>query len=455
MSEPSLLLRGGQVVGETGARPADVLIRGAKVAAVHDPGTPVTADRVLDVAGRFLLPGLIDSHVHFREPGLAEKEDWEHGSRAAVAGGVTTVIDMPNTRPSLTTPELAWAKHRRIDGRTLVDYRFHAGVDPQDVDRVTAFGAREATSVKVFLSGHHTAPEVVRDPATLDRLCRLLAELGRTLICHAEQDDVFALLDRWQGEPRSPRDYERHRPRTAAIVAVAHLLELARRHGTRIHILHVSTMEEADLIAAAAADGLPVSFEVTGHHLTFTNDDIDRLRTLIRLRPAIRAVADRERLWRAVLAGQATTVGSDHAPHTRAQKALPAPDAPPGLPGVQELFPTFYTELTRRRPQAGPGELLPVAVRLLAGGPARLFGLAGRKGRIAPGLDADLVVFDPTRSEPFDATRVRAKCGWSAYEGRVFRGGIDLTLRRGAVVYRWADGAATFGDYAGQWLDAG
>jgi dihydroorotase len=453
MSGPRMILRGGTVVDGAGARAADVLISGEQVAAVVAPGTPVTDAVEHDVNGRFLLPGLIDGHVHFREPGLEHKEDWEHGSRAAAAGGVTTVIDMPNTRPSLTTPELARAKHRRIDGRTLVDYRFHAGVDPTDVGAIKAFGPREANTVKVFLSGHHTAPEVVRDPADLDRLCRVAADVGLTVLCHAEQDDVFALLDRWRGEPSSALEYEKHRPRTAAIVAVARLVELARRHGTRIHILHVSSREEADLISAAAAAGIPVSFEITGHHLTFTDDDVAGLGSLIRLRPAIREAADRDRLWEAAIDGTATNAGSDHAPHTRAEKSRPAPDAPPGLPGVQELFPALYTGLTHRLPQAGPAQLLPVVARLMGEGPARLFGLDHRKGRIAAGRDADLVVFDPAGSRRLTPDRIYARCGWSAYRDVTFAGAVEMTMRRGSVIYRSTPDGAEFGDPGGQWLE--
>jgi len=452
MARPDLVLTGGTVVSSTGAHRADLVVHQGRVAALQPSGSACAAAQVIDVSGRYLLPGLIDSHVHFRQPGLEHKEDWVHGSRAAVAGGVTTVIDMPNTRPPLSSPADAWTKHRLVDGASLVDYRFHAGVDPADVSRVAAFTGREAGSVKVFLSGHHTAPEVVRDPVALDRICGLLADRGLTMVCHAEHDDVFALLDRWRGEPGSARDYESHRPRTAGIVAVAQLIDLARRHGTRIHVLHVSGREEADLLTAAAAVGLPVSFEVTGHHLTFTDADIEGLGSLIRLRPAIRDPADRDRLWQAVLERHALTVGSDHAPHTLAEKRRPAAQAPPGLPGVQELLATLYTGLVARQPGAGPAQLLPIVVRLLAEGPAQLFKLEHRKGALEPGRDADVVVFDPTRADPGAPRRIHAKCGWSAYSGLDFQGTVELTLRRGMVAYRRGTDEDFFGTPGGIWL---
>ncbi|MFD4558420.1 dihydroorotase family protein [Streptomyces sp. NPDC058469] len=452
MNQDDLLLTGATVVGASGATRADVSVRDGRVSAVLPPGTLTRAREVLDLRGRFLLPGLIDSHVHFRQPGLSHKEDWQHGSRAAVAGGVTTVIDMPNTDPPANSPRRLWAKHRLIDGTSLVDYRFHAGVDPRNIDGIKEIGPREAASIKVFLSGHHTAPDVVTDPAALERLFRIAGEQDRTLIFHSEHEEIFALLDVWRGAPRTFRDYETLRPRSAGIVATLNLIELARRSDTAAHVLHVSSREEADLLAAAACSGIPVTFEVTGHHLTFTNDDMDRLGNRIRLRPAIRDDADRERLWEAVTEGQAATIGSDHSPHTAEEKNRPMPGAPPGLPGVQELFATVFTGLTERLPEMDPGPRLSAVVRLMSAGPAALFGLADRKGEIAPGRDADIVVVDPVRRHVLTNGGVFAKCGWSAYEGRPFTGGIDLTLRRGSPVYRWTPQEHVFGKPTGIWL---
>lgn len=447
-----LLVTDGTVVGGARSVRADVAVTAGRIAALLPSGSCAPANRVVPAAGLLVLPGLIDSHVHFRTPGLTHKADWRCGSRAAVAGGVTTVIDMPNTRPPMRTSADAIAKHAMIEGSSLVDYRFHAGVDPLRVDRVRDLDPRHAQSVKVFLSGHHTAPDVVRDPADLERLFALGAELDRILVFHAEDDGIFALLDQWSGAPARYADYEPHRPRTAGIVAVAKLVELARRHGTQTHVLHVSSREEADLLTAAAASGIPVTFEVTAHHLTFTNADTCTLGSRIRLRPAIRDESDRDRLWQAVIAGHAATVGSDHAPHTITEKELPVPDAPPGLPGVQELLPALYSGLLRRLPRSSPVETMRIVVRLLAEGPAQLFGLDHRKGAVAAGLDADLVLFDPDRQWNLTPADVQAKCGWSAYEDQDFTGGVVATIRRGELVYEWSAQAPAFGAPTGVWL---
>ncbi|MFI5587372.1 dihydroorotase family protein [Amycolatopsis sp. NPDC051758] len=444
-----LVVRGGRVTGPDGVRVADIAVTGGKIADVLPAGSTVAGAEEINAAGRFVLPGLIDSHVHFRTPGLTHKEDWAHASRAAVAGGVTTVFDMPNTRPATFTPADARAKDTEVRGTSLVDYRFHAGVNPDDVSSLAAFEPAEAMTAKAFLTGHHTAPHVLRDPGRLDELFAVAKRRGLRLLFHAEDDDVFALLDEWQGTPSTYRDYERFRPRSGGIVAVAKLIELARRHGTAAHVLHVSSREEADLLTAAGATGLPVTWEVTGHHLSFTAADTARYGSRIRLSPAIREQADQDRLWDAVLRGEVSTVGSDHAPHAFEDKVLDAPDAPPGLPGVQELFPALYTGLRRRVPDATPDELLPIVTRVMAAEPARLFGLAGRKGAIAPGRDADLVLFDAAENWSLRPEDVQAKCGWTAYAGWLFTGRVERTIRRGRTVFSRSGG---FGAPEGEWL---
>ena len=448
-----LVVRGGRVVTPDGVREADIAVSGGRICDVLPSRSGVAAAADVDARGLFVLPGLIDSHVHFRTPGLTHKEDWAHASRGAVAGGVTTVLDMPNTDPPTFSPGAARDKDAEIRGTSLVDYRFHAGVDPADVDRVRAFAPFVATSAKAFLTGHHTAPHVLRELEGLDALFRAGAERGLQLVFHAEDDAVFSLLDRWLGEPSTHHDYERHRPRSGGIVAVARLIELCRRHGTPVHVLHVSGKEEADLLTAAGAAGLPVTWEVLGHHLSFTAADTQRSGSRIRLSPSIREDADRERLWEAVLRGDVTTVGSDHAPHPLEDKERAAPDAPPGLPGVQELFPALFTGLRRRRPDIDDGELLRIVARVLASEPARLFGLDHRKGAVIPGRDADLVLVDPSRHWSIGAGDVQARCGWSAYEGWQFTGRVERTFRRGATAFRRTAGGMEFGPPDGRWLD--
>ncbi|MGW4856203.1 dihydroorotase [Streptomyces sp. NPDC004288] len=448
---PDLVVSGRRLVTPHGVRPGHVLVADGRIVAVSDSDTaPASAERV-DAGDHYVLPGLIDSHVHFRTPGLTYKEDWEHATRAAVRGGVTTVLDMPNTVPPTLDPEAVLDKARLVEGRSLVDLRFHIGLDPARPELLADLDPAVATSAKVFMAGHHTAPTVVRDPAALEKAFAAAAEGGVQLVLHAEDDGLFALLDAWWGEPGHYREYEERRPRTGGIVAVAKVIELVRRYGTRAHILHLSSAEEADLVCAARAAGYPVTFEVTGHHLSFTDSDTCRLGARTRLSPSIRGQADQDRLWRALAEGQLTTLGSDHAPHTVAEKTRSVAASPPGLPGVQELAVAVWTGMRRRWPSEDPDTAVVRLVRHLAQAPAELFRLPG-KGRIEAGADADLVVFAPDTPWMLSAHDVESKCGWSAYEGWTFSGRVERTLRAGRTV--WDAASGTFGAYDGRLLTA-
>ncbi|MFE6775095.1 dihydroorotase family protein [Streptomyces sp. NPDC057702] len=447
-----LLVTNARLVLPDGVRQGALAVADGRIARVlTTPQAPLPAAvEHLDAAGRHVLPGIIDSHVHFRTPGLTHKETWFHGSRAAAAGGVTTVIDMPNTQPPLHTPEQALAKAELIAGQSLVDYRFHFGVGENTVDALRDLTPRIATSVKIFMTGHHTAPHVIRDPDILGRVFATAADRDLRLVLHAEDDGIFRLLDGNHTQPADYATYEAHRPRSAGIVAVTKVIELVRRYGTAAHILHVSSHEETELLHAAHAAGLPLTYETTPHHLSFTASDTRRLGARIRLSPAIREDRDQRSLWQAVTSRTITTLGSDHAPHTTEEKARPAPDAPPGLPGVQELLIAVYTGLRRRFPDTPVDDHLTTLARLCAAHPAALFGLDRHKGALVEGLDADFVIFDPDTTWHMSADKAHTKHRWSAYEGWTFTGHVDVTVRRGQVIWDGTD----FGQPEGRWLDA-
>jgi dihydroorotase len=444
-----LVVEGGRLITPTGVRDGAVVIRNGRVDALPDAGAPLPDGPRLSAHGRYVLPGLIDSHVHFRTPGMEYKETWEHGSRAALAGGVTSVIDMPNTRPPSLDARSVQAKAALIAGHSRVDHRFHIGADPDHPEVLADLDPDIATSAKIFMAGHHTAPVVFREAHQLEAAFAAAAHGGIRLVLHAEDQHVFDLLDAGHEEPGSYGEYEPHRPRTGGIVAVANVVQLVRKFGTKTHVLHVSSAEETDLLVAAAAEGLPITFEVTGHHLSFTDADTAARGPRTRLSPAIRGTRDQDRLWRAVLGGEAASLGSDHAPHTVEEKNRPPADAPPGLPGVQELATAVWTGMLARgvRPDDAAAHL----ARLMGEGPARLFGLPG-KGRLVVGADADLALLDPDRRWQFSANHVESLCGWSAYEGWTFTGRFTTVLTSGRVAWDLNEGVS--GEPTGRWLPA-
>ncbi|MEV5880371.1 dihydroorotase family protein [Streptomyces sp. NPDC052101] len=449
---PADLAVSGRLVLPHGVVEGTVTVRNGRIEQILPTGPQPAAVRRIDAGAKYVLPGLIDSHVHFRTPGLTHKEDWAHGSRAAVAGGVTTVIDMPNTVPPLFDPAAAAAKAKMVGESSLVDFRFHLGVDPERPELMATATPREAVSAKVFMAGHLCAPHVARTEEQLRRIFATAAEAGIRLVLHAEHQGVFDLLDRWRAGATEYRDYESLRPRTGGIVAAASVIRHVEQSGANAHVVHVSTREEADLYSAAAADGLPITFEVTAHHLSFTDADLARYGSRIRLSPAIRQIGDQERLWEAVFAGEAATLGSDHAPHSMADKTRPAADAPPGLPGVQELATAVFTGMRRHRPSQPVDEQVLLLATLMGANPADLFGIADVKGRLAEGLDADLVIFDADATWSFKPSDIQAKCGWTAYAGWMFTGRVMQTIGRGEVLYDAATGS--FASPAGRWLDA-
>jgi len=451
VTDNDLVIHGGRLVTPLGVIDGTVVVRDGRIVELLPPDEPVPAGELLDATGQYVLPGLIDSHVHFRTPGLEYKEDWEHASRAALAGGVTTVLDMPNTQPPGLHPDRIREKAAIIEGRSWVDYRFHIGADPQHPDVLADLDPDVASSAKVFMAGHHTAPTVVREMADLEAIFAAAFQGGVQLVLHAEDQAIFDLLDTWKGDPERYAQYEPSRPRAGAIVAVSTVIKLVRRFGTRAHILHVSTAEEVDLLTAAAAQGLPVTFEVTGHHLSFTDADTCRRGPRTRLSPAIRSANDQARLWRTVLDGQAASIGSDHAPHTNEEKHRAPRDAPPGLPGVQELAIAVWTGLRTHFPDDDPDTAVQHLVRLMGEGPAELFRLP-RKGRLTVGGDADLTLLDPNTRWTMSSREVQAKCGWSAYEGWTFAGQFSTTIKGGQIVYR--AGVGYSGTPAGRWLPA-
>ena len=433
-----IVFKGTTVVDHTGAGEADLGIRDGRIAAIGDIGEGL-AGETIDAAGLHILPGVIDTQVHFREPGMEHKEDLETGSRAAVLGGVTAVFEMPNTRPPTTSREALAAKVAAATGRMHCDFAFFVGATRDNVDELGELELLPgAAGVKVF-AGSSTGDLLVDDEETL---ARVLAKIRRRASFHSE--DEARLNERMslqrEGDPSSHTEW---RDPIAALASTERLLRLATEAGKRIHILHVSTAAEMELLALHKD---VASVEVTPQHLTLsTPDAYERLGTRAQMNPPLRDRSHQERLWWGLSQGVVDVLGSDHAPHTLEEKSGSYPATPSGMPGVQTLVPVMLDHVNAGRLS------LARFVDLTSAGPQRLFSIAG-KGRIAVGYDADLTIVDLKAERVVEDAWLGSKCGWSPFTGQKFKGWPVGTVVRGRLAM-WdgelgtADGAAVrFGE---------
>lgn len=407
-----LIVRDAEVWSSAGSVRADVGVQDGVIVDVGSVSSGRAREEV-DAAGAWLLPGAIDTQVHFREPGAEQKEDLESGSRAAVLGGVTAFFDMPNTSPATATAEALADKVRRATGRCHAHFAFYIGATVENASELADLETLPGCcGVKVFM-GSSTGDLLVEDDQSLERVLRN----GRRHVAVHAEDEARLRERRPIAEARAePSAHPEWRDVDSALTATKRLFRLAERTGRPVHLLHVSTADEAREVAEAKARGLRVTAEVTPQHLLlYAPDCYERLGTLAQMNPPIRDSWHQAALRAALLDGVFDVVGSDHAPHTLAEKARPYPKSPSGMPGVQTLLPSLMNLCWEGF--LDPGQV----VRLVCEGPADLFGILG-KGRIAPGYDADLVLIDPNEGKVVERSMLATKCGWSPFEGELFFG---------------------------------
>ena len=418
-----LLLRGGTCVTPSGRIAADVGVRESRIAAIGDLSS-ASAETVFDATGLHVLPGVIDTQVHFREPGLEHKEDLESGTRGAVLGGVTGVFEMPNTSPNTDSEEALAEKLSRAAGRAWCDHAFFIGATTENAEQLGALELLPGCcGVKIFM-GSSTGNLLVADDAALERV---LAHTRRRCAIHAE--DEFRLRDRLSiaQEGAHPRFHPKWRDETAALDATRRIVALARKTGHPIHVLHISTAEEMDFLALHKDIA---TVEATPQHLTLAAPECyDEIGNLAQMNPPIRDARHRDGLWAALRDGVVDVIGSDHAPHTREEKAAPYPRSPSGMPGVQTLVPIMLDHVNAGR------LTLERFVDLTSAGAQRIYGIAG-KGRIALGYDADFTVVDLAAKRRIENSWMASKSGWTPYDGRSVTGWPVATIIRGAIVMR-------------------
>ncbi|PKP94249.1 MAG: dihydroorotase [Alphaproteobacteria bacterium HGW-Alphaproteobacteria-16] len=418
MATFDLKLTGGTVHLPGGPARVDIGVRDGKIVEIGASGD---AGEVIDCTGLDVLPGVIDTQVHFREPGLEAKEDLESGSRAAVLGGVTAVFEMPNTKPNTDSADAVNDKLARAKDRMWCDHAFYVGATNHNAADLAELERMPGTAgVKIFM-GASTGDLLVSDDANL---ARVLASGHRRVAIHAE--DEFRMNaragERVEGDPSSHpvwRDDE------SAILATRRILKLAREAGRRIHVLHVTTPAELELLAQHKDIA---TCEVTPQHLTLAAEDAyPRLGSYAQMNPPIRSAAHRDGLWHWLNQGVPDVLGSDHAPHTIEEKAKPYPASPSGMPGVQTLLPLLLDHVAKGR------TTLQRLIDLTSAGPQRVFGLVG-KGRIAAGYDADFTVVDLKAQWTVEESWLASRCGWSPFTGDRLTGKPMGTIIRGRQV---------------------
>lgn len=397
----------------------------------HVTSRRLDAERTLDLDDELVLPGMVDAHVHFREPGYEEKEGIETGSAAAAAGGVTTVIEMPNTVPPVTTAERLEEKVELFRRQSHVDFALFGALTEDnlrtgDVERLAAGGV---TAFKTFMATSF-GPLLIDDIGTLFTAFEEVAATGRPLYIHAEDQEYLQEFERRarEGSAEGLDRFFRSRPPIAELTAVNDVIDIVRETRTRTVIVHATTSEAVDRVTAARDDSLPVSAEVTPYHLRIDQPRLAEIGTRGIGTPPVRSPANRERLVRLFDTGAITYLGSDHAPHTLEEKDRPPLEVAPGMPQLETALPAMLDAVNRGQTTVRR------VVEAYAEHPARLHGLYPRKGTLSIGADADFVVVDMDRPVTVDSATFASKARYSPFEGEEFTGAPIATFQRGRQI---------------------
>ena len=423
-----LILRNGRVVSPAGAETCDLAIKDGRIAAVFDPGQEASARQTVDIVGQMVLPGLVDAHVHFREPGLVHKEGFESGSAAAAAGGVTTVMVMPTDNPMTTTPDLFLEKKELADGHTHVDYALQAGLGP-DVTHVRALAELGAISFEIFMSD--LAPPMLTDRSSdLLTVLRAVREVGAVAGITPGDDSIVQAMTAAQGNAISARSaFMRTRPTVAEAIGLARACVAVRYARVEAHIRQISCADSVSVLRALAPKNL--SSEVTPHNLWLAEDELVRQGPVAKVVPPLRPQADLEAVREALREDIVQMVATDHAPHTAQEKSAGTDDitkAPGGFPGVQTFLPVLLRLV-------GEGMLTYQDVaRVSSQAPARRFGLFPRKGTLRVGSDADIVVIDPRRPFTVRNADQLSKAAMTPFDGMTVPATPSMVFLRGMKV---------------------
>src|SRR5882724_10734521 len=431
MTQADLVIRGGRVVSPDSVVEASVAIKDGKILAVGADDAMPPAKETLDARGMHVLPGAIDVHVHFRDPGYSHKEDFASGTAAAAFGGVTTVFDMPNTIPPVGTPECLAAKHKMAAEKAHVDFGLYALLGEDTITHAPEL-AKTAIGFKLYMGNTFGAIPTPSTGAMLEAF-EVVAPTGKRISLHAETNSIMERRETRlrQAGRTDPLAHLASRPAVVAIEAVSRAAILAEWTGARIHILHISSADELRPLREAKARGVDITGETCPHYLMLSADDYARFAGVIRVNPPVREKRNQEPLWAALADGTIDAIATDHAPHSREEKTrndMFTVDC--GFPGVETQMPLMLTEMN-----AGRMTIMDY-VAISAAKPAKTFGLYPRKGVIAPGAEADIAVIDLGREWSIDDTKLQSRAKITPWHGRKVKGLPVHTLVRGRFVMR-------------------
>ena len=440
-----LAIRAWRVVTPTGTRPACIIVRDGKISQIVDAIVIPSDSRVLDLGDRMVLPGLVDTHVHVNEPGRTEWEGFATATRAAAAGGCTTIVDMPlNCLPPTTTVAAIEKKRRAAQNQCWADYGFWGGLVANNQQHLEALADAGVLGYKCFLAPPGIDGFTMVSPREVEAAMPIVAQTGLPLLIHAElPGPLDAARQELERDPhtdwRKYRTYLRSRPDEAEFEAIGLVVELARRYDCDVHIVHLSSSEALLDVRSAREEGLPLTVETCPHYLHFVAEEIPDGATQYKCAPPIRSRQNRERLWEALGEGTIDLIASDHSPCPPVMKQFEKGSFLEAWGGIASLslnLPVVWTEARHR------GFTIGDVVRWMAEKPAELAGLSRRKGRIEEGYDADLVVFNPEASFKVEASRLHYRHPVSPYLGEILQGVVEMTFVRGQRAYANGEFAA-------------
>ncbi|WP_300568309.1 dihydroorotase [Flavobacterium sp.] len=426
----TILIKNAKIVNEGTIFEGDVLIENEFIVDIGENISPKTSDcKIIDAEGNYLIPGAIDDQVHFREPGLTHKGDIASESRAAVAGGITSFIEQPNTVPNAVTQELLEDKYQIAAQSSFANYSFMMGATNDNLEEVLKTNPKNVAGIKIFL-GSSTGNMLVDNEAVLEKI---FSSTKMLIAVHCEDEETIkANLEKYKAEYGDDIPMEFHhliRSEEACYISSSKAVALAQRTGARLHIFHVSTAKETELFSKIPVEDKQITAEVCVHHLWFTNEDYAKKGTFIKWNPAVKTQADKDGLWKALLDDRIDVIATDHAPHTLEEKKNPYTSAPSGGPLVQHAVVAMFEAFHQGKIS------IEKIIEKMAHNPAKIFKI-DRRGFIKKGFYADLVIVNPGMPWRVNKENILYKCGWSPFENQTFKSRITHTFVNGELVFQ-------------------